>query len=199
MYKPFLASLWQVWTFAQKQKWQPAFCQVIKLIKDPCAKIKVCVCSICVWSKCINFYCILFVCTLTGIYSPSPTHRAVNRRSRTPEGCSWWRTSWSLPGRSCWGTSGCAEQSLHLRERKPTTGQRSNVSSDTHYWESPLTHTSPVQPSLTIWLSHSESSYLQGHFMIISVTKMSFFQFVIVTDQSFWHSRCESWLSVLLK
>lgn len=45
------------------------------------------------------------------------THQVVSRRSKTPEGCSWRRIFCSLQDKSCWGTSGCAEQTLHLTER----------------------------------------------------------------------------------
>lgn len=56
------------------------------------------------------------------------THQAVSRRSKTPEGCSWTKMSSSLLGKSCWGTSGCAEQNLHLRERE-REGERNHTHS----------------------------------------------------------------------
>lgn len=73
----------------------------------------------------------------------SPTHRAASRRSKTPEGCSWMKTSASLLGKSCWGTPCYAEQSLHLSESTRKV-QRSDV----------FTGATPMLLHILVTLSH---------------------------------------------
>lgn len=68
------------------------------------------------WFLLDNIACTTCVNYNLNLWVLSYSHLAVRRRSRTPGGCSWRRMSWSLLGKSCWGTSGCVQWTLDLGE-----------------------------------------------------------------------------------